>query len=91
MPEIEQEWLRWMREEHIPEVLATQQFQSASLLSLQEPVDDDGLTFIAQYKTDQEEKYQHYLEHFAPALREKGLEKFGNQFIAFRTFLKMLE
>lgn len=89
IPTIETEWLRWMKEEHMNEVLNTGMFDDAQLFELLEPKDEEeSKTYIAQYITDSEERYTTYIEKFAPALREKGYEKFGNQFIAFRSIMK---
>jgi hypothetical protein len=87
MPHIEEAWLQWMHNEHMQAVLDTQCFNKCELLKLAEPIDDDGVTYIAQYETDSHEKVNTYIEQFAPALREAGYARFGNQFIAFRTIL----
>ena len=87
MPEIENDWLHWMHTEHMQAVLDTQCFNKCELLKLAEPVDDDGVTYIAQYETDSQEQVNTYIEQFAPALREAGYTRFGDQFIAFRTIL----
>lgn len=89
MPSIKEEWLHWMKQEHIPEVLNTQLFTSHAFHQLLEPEDEEGaLTFVVQYHTDDLSKYHHYIEHHAPLLRQKGLDRFGDQFIAFRTLLQ---
>lgn len=89
LPEIETEWLIWMKTVHMDEVISTGMFDDASLYKLLDPVDDDGITYIAQYKTSSEDRYNTYINQFAQGLRNKGYEKFGNQFIAFRTILKV--
>jgi hypothetical protein len=87
---IETEWLEWMRSEHLDEVVATGMFDKYALLQLLEPAEDDHRTYIAQYYTDDESRYGQYIEQFAPALRQKGIDRFGDQFIAFRSILKQL-
>ena len=89
MASIETAWVQWMKEEHMDEVIATGMFDRYSLYELIEPNDEDqSKTFVAQYFTDSEHRYKTYIEEFAPALREKGYQKFGDQFIAFRTIMK---
>lgn len=90
MHAIEAEWLQWMKEEHIPEVLATNMFHDFKLLHLEEPLDEEGITYIVQYFTNSRDKYQHYIAQFAPGLRNKGFARFGDQFIAFRTFMRIV-
>ncbi len=86
--DIEQEWLTWMQEEHLKEVVATGMFDSYSFLELIEPTEEGSKTFIAQYFTDSIDRYEAYIEAFAPMLRQKGMDKFGDRFIAFRTIIK---
>ncbi len=86
---IEQEWLNWMKEEHIKDVINTGLFHDYTFIELLEPTDEDGgKTFIVQYHTNNLSDYNKYIEEHATALREKAFSKFGNRFIAFRTLLK---
>jgi len=87
MPHIEEAWLQWMHDEHMQAVLDTQCFNRCALLKLAEPADEDGVTYIAQYETDSQAQVDTYIEQFAPALRQAGYARFGDQFIAFRTIL----
>lgn len=86
--QIEHEWLSWMKEIHLNEVLATGMFHDYALFALLEPVDEEGKTYIAQYYTQDHDTYLRYINEFAPSLREKGFERFGNQFIAFRSVMQ---
>ncbi len=90
---IEKEWINWMKEEHLAEVIATGSFDRYSFFKLIEPIDeeDDGITYIAQYFTNTLERYKTYIDIHAPLLREKGYARFGNQFIAFRTVMKSID
>lgn len=84
------EWLRWMREEHIPDLMETGLFIEAKVFRLLETDESDGLTYAAQYFCNSMEDYQVYIERHAAAMRAKGLEKFGDKFIAFRTVMEQL-
>lgn len=89
-PAIEDQWLQWMQEEHMDEVISTGLFDSYQFYRLVEPQDDDGLTYVVQYLTEKEENYHNYINQYSQALRDKGYAKFGHQFIAFRTVLKRI-
>ncbi len=89
--EIETDWLKWMQETHMQEVLDTGMFDSFHFFYLHEGDDEEGKTYIAQYYTTNEERYKRYIEEFAPTLREKGYALFGNKFIAFRSILKKIQ
>ena len=88
--QIADEWLRWMQEEHLNEVVATTMFDRYQFYELLEPKqqDEEGRTFVAQYFTDSESRYNQYLNEFAPSMRQKGFERFGDQFIAFRSLMR---
>ena len=88
VPEIETEWIAWMKEEHIPELMQTGLFTGHRFCRLLEHHETDGITFTAQYFCNNIHDYKKYIDQHAPAMREKGLQKFGNQFIAFRTVME---
>lgn len=83
------EWLRWMKEEHMNELLATGLFTSSRLSRLLEQDESDGITYIAQYFCDSLEDYNDYMREHAPTMRDKSLKKFGDQVIAFRTVMEV--
>ena len=87
--EIAQDWLAWMKQEHIPDLMSTGLFIDSRLCRLLEQDDSEGITFIAQYFLDTMENYQTYISEHAPRMREKGFERFGSRFIAFRTLMKV--
>jgi len=89
-PSIAEEWLKWLREEHIPEVIATSCFQEATLLQLLDTDESEGLTFASQYRAKDREAVDRYLEKYAEDLRAKGTSRWGNQFVAFRSLLKVI-
>ncbi|HSN60343.1 MAG TPA: DUF4286 family protein [Ferruginibacter sp.] len=85
------EWLQWLREEHIPEVTATGFFTHARILQLLEVDDSEGPTYAIQYFAESIEKYEQYIETFAGMMRQKSFEKWGDQFIAFRSIMKIVQ
>lgn len=88
---IHQNWLSWMKNKHIQQVLDTQQFQSARLVKVLVEEDMGGTTYSVQYFTDSREKLETYYRDFAPLLREEGRRLFGDKMLAFRTELEVLE
>src|SRR4051812_43707164 len=46
------EWLRWMKDEHMPDILATGLFIESRLCRLLEQDETDGITYSAQYMCD---------------------------------------
>ncbi|WP_316805896.1 DUF4286 family protein [Pedobacter agri] len=85
-----QEWLQWMQEIHIPEVLATGMFVSNRLLKVVDSP-NEGVTYCAQYIAETLENYNEYQSTYAPALQEKLNEKFKNRFVAYRTLMEFVD
>lgn len=88
--EILDEWLVWIAE-HMPQVVATGCFERSSFFELLEPRVDEHRTFVAQYMAKTQEDYQRYVNDFAPKMREEGMQKFGEKFVAFRSILKKMD
>lgn len=86
-PEIETEWVQWQQEEHIPDVMASGRFTDYKFYRLLQG-DEDGITYVVQYFARNMEEYNRYIEQTAPPLRQKALDRWGNQFIAFRTLMQ---
>lgn len=83
-------WLRWMKTEHIPEMMQTGLFSDYRICRLLEQDEREGRTFVVQYHCDSMEHYQTYLSEHADDLRRKGIQKFGDRVAAFRTLMEML-
>lgn len=87
--EIESDWVHWMKHVHIPEVIATEKFTGFKMLKLLTPVEDnEGVNYAIQYFCNSIEDYNDYADHYAPGLRAKTFEKYGEQVLAFRTLLE---
>ncbi len=84
-------WLEWQLEEQIPETLATGLFDSYKIYRLLEQDEEEGPTFVIQFFTTSLDRYQRFIAEFAPALQQRGWDKWGDGFIAFRTLLSSLE
>ncbi|WP_122876646.1 DUF4286 family protein, partial [Pseudomonas viridiflava] len=53
------EWLQWMQETHIPEVMATGMFVSNRLLKVLDSP-NEGVTYCTQYVAESMENYDQY-------------------------------
>ncbi|MBL0234224.1 MAG: DUF4286 family protein [Chitinophagaceae bacterium] len=88
---IAEAWLQWMKQEHIPEILATGCFTKASILRLLEVDDSEGPTHAVQYFAESKANYNRYLDKFAAELRKKAIQKWGEKFIAFRSVMQVVD
>ncbi len=89
--DIAEEWLHWMRTEHIPEVMSTGVFTKYRMVKvLENQPGDHGQNYSIQYHAESHSHLQEYQDKHAPLLRQKTLEKYGEKVMAFRTILKIL-
>ena len=85
---IEQDWLVWMREIHIPDVMRTNMFLGHKIYKILTADTEETVSYAIQYSAASLNEIERYLEEFAPALREEVNKKFGEQQAAFRTLLE---
>ena len=86
--DIEAEWLQYMREKHIKDVLNTGLFVESKMYKVLHDQDDGTISYSIQYFARSIEDVQQYLEVFAPVLIEQHRKKFEHKHIAFRTLLE---
>lgn len=87
---VHDQWLSWMRETHIPDMLATGKFLSAKLCKVLVKEDLGGITYTTQYEVkDQDTLHSYYIEN-ADKLRQDTLNLFTDTLVAFRTELEIV-
>jgi hypothetical protein len=84
------EWVKWMKTEHMADLLNTGLFADCRLCKLLEQDETDGITYVAQYFCASIEEYNDYIEKYAESMRDKGNKLFGGKFVAFRTIMEIL-
>ncbi|MDX9749598.1 MAG: DUF4286 family protein [Flavobacteriales bacterium] len=83
------DWLAWMKEVHIPDMLATGLFTAAHLHRVLAD-DDGGLTYAVQYHAPDMAHYERYRDTHATRLQGEAEARFGGRFMAFRTLLERI-
>lgn len=87
---IKDEWIAWMKETHIPDVMATKLFLSYRFSKVM--VDEEsGTTYSIQYAVKDLETFKLYQELYAPKLQKDHQEKYEGKFVAFRTMLHVVD
>ncbi|KIX21124.1 hypothetical protein SY27_10180 [Flavobacterium sp. 316] len=87
---VHDQWLQWMRNKHIDDVLATGLFTSARMVKVLVDEEMGGTTYSVQYFTDSRSKLEDYYKNHAPRLRQEGFELFADKMLAFRTELEIM-
>lgn len=87
--EVHDEWLKWMREIHIPDVMQTGCFIENKLCRVLVE-EESGTTYSFQYTCKTMDDYLNYKQLHAARLQKDVSEKFANKFVAFRTLLEVI-
>lgn len=84
-------WRDWQLNEHIPEIMATGLFIDFKMYHLLDQDEGEGVTFVLQLFFNTKNSYDLYIQNFAPSLREKAINKWGNNFISYRTVMQAVQ
>lgn len=87
---VENDWLQWMKAEHIPKVLATGMFVENKIFKLLHDEEDGSTTYSVQYFAKSVGDVQLYLERFAPALIKEHMDRYKDKHVAFRTLMQQV-
>ncbi|MBL7774394.1 MAG: DUF4286 family protein [Saprospiraceae bacterium] len=89
--DVHEEWLRWMRETHIPDVMATGMFVSHRLCRLLGHEHEGSEIYTVQYTVREMRLLRQYMDNFAPRLQAEHQERFAGKFAAFRSVMEVME
>lgn len=89
--DIHEDWLRWMRETHIPDVMAAGMFVSYRLCKLLGHEHADSEIYTVQYLVEDMPRLRRYFDEFAPELQRRHTARYEGKFAAFRTIMEVLE
>ena len=84
-----EEWLQWMKEEPIPQMLDTGQFTKALMTRVLVEEAMGGITYSVQYTTKDKATLEAYYNENATELRAAS-KRFKDKFVAFRTELEVV-
>lgn len=86
---VHDQWLEWMKNEHIPEMLATGKFSRALMSRVMVEEEMGGITYSVQYTTDSKATLEKYYKENSKTLREKS-KVFEGKFLVFRTEMQVV-
>ncbi|MCW5899426.1 MAG: DUF4286 family protein [Flavobacteriales bacterium] len=87
--EVHDAWLRWMKDTHIPEVMATGLFVESRMHRVLAD-DEGGITYAIQYTAPDMAHYERYRDEHAARLQADAQQRYGGRFVAFRTLLEVV-
>lgn len=87
---IEGEWIRYVRETYIPDIMATGAFASNRLLKVLDSP-NEGSTYCIQFVADDRSKYHSYQNEFIQPIQAEHQKRFENRFVSFSTIMEYVD
>ncbi|MBK9338435.1 MAG: DUF4286 family protein [Lewinellaceae bacterium] len=88
--DVHEDWLRWMRETHIPDVMATGMFRSWRMSRMIGHEHEDSEIYSMQYLVEDMEHLRRYMDVFAPDLQRQHQQRYEGKYAAFRTVMEVV-
>jgi len=85
-----EEWLKWMKEIHIPDVLATGKFLNAKMSKVLVEEEMGGMTYSVQFTVVDKKTLEKYYAEDAERLRQDATNLFAGKFVSFQTELEIV-
>ncbi|MFT5165827.1 MAG: hypothetical protein ACI8P3_001057 [Saprospiraceae bacterium] len=91
MIDLEAEWLQWMKETHIPDVMNTGLFVDQKTCKLLHEEEDGGVTYALQYFCKDMDTFLEYQKNHSKALQADHASRYKDKYVAFRTLMEIIE
>lgn len=86
--DVHEEWLNWMQEVHIPDVMETGMFLESRISKILAE-EEGGKAYSIMYLCKDHETLEQYQETHAPRLQADHTNRYAGKFVAFRTLLEV--
>lgn len=86
--EVHADWISWMKEVHIPDVIATGCFKDHRFLRILGQDESEGFTYAIQYIVEDMNTFHTYTEKYASKLQNEHSARYSEKFVAFRTMME---
>lgn len=87
---IQEQWLAWMQDTHIPDMLATGKFLHATMCKVLVDEEMGGITYAIQYTTPNKVTLDRYYKEDTMRLQKESQLRFADKVVAFRTELEIV-
>lgn len=85
---VETDWLTYIKQTHIPEILATELPLDVKLLRLLTEIENEGSTYTTQYSFLTMEDFLTYQTLHHDRFQQKHHQMFKGQYVSFQTLLE---
>jgi len=87
--DVHEDWLEWMKNKHIPDVMQTGIFKEYRMLKvISRNEGEEGHSYNIQYGCESMADLHQYQIHHAPKLQKEHKDRYADKFVAFRTLLE---
>ena len=83
-------WLKWVKQVHIPAVMATGYFKSYQVLNVIDSP-NDGVTYCIQYQAENIADFNLFYSRHLHRLQAIHNQEFENQFVIFNTLMQTVD
>ena len=88
---VAEDWVEWMQDIHIPEVLKTGCFEKYQFVRLLQLDETEGPTYAVQYYSETLSRYDYYLQHYNSTISCQVKDKWGEKYVDFSTLMQVIE
>lgn len=88
--EIEDDFVGWMKDTHIPDIFATGLFTDHKFYRLMNSIQDGSTNYSLQFFAESPAKLIEYENRFANELRYETQARYGEKAMAFRSLLELV-
>ena len=89
--DIHDDWVRWMRDTHIPDVMSTGMFISYRMCRLVGHEHTDAEIFTVQYLVKDMAHLVRYQEEYAPELQQQHRARYEGKYAVFRSLMEVVD
>ncbi len=89
--EIHDDWVRWMRETHIPDIMASGCFLSYRMCRLLGHEHEDSEIYAVQYLVKDMAHLLRFQQEFAPELQGQHKARYEGRYVVFRTVMELVD
>lgn len=89
--EVEEEWLAYMTNEHIDDVMKTGYFEKVDFRKIVFPADEKQGHYSIEYYCATMQALEDYQKYEAPRLQAEHTEKFAGQFSGSRKYMEEIK
>jgi len=87
---IQEDWLGWMKENHIPAYLATGLFTEYKFCRILGDEDELGLSYALQLLCPDNKTFQIYQQLHSRRLQKAQADRYSEKYVTFRTIMEVV-